>query len=130
MYVGPAETTAKSWEHLTSVVLNLEKISLPSLQAVLKETYFILSHMSKETHVPKSVCKMLLSMDEFLYFSSLIEKNENQLNFYHYQFVSCIADAMKKVFFDGECEESYPKLRIRDLNKEEFVVNFDENIFM
>ena len=130
MYVDLAEKSVKSWEYLTYAVLDLEKISLPNLQTVLKESYFILSHIHKDTHVPKSVCKMLLAMDDFLYFASTIEKNENKLNFYHYQFVSDIVSAMKKEFFDGGCKESYPKLKIRDLNKDEFVVDFDENIFM
>ena len=76
------------WSRMTGLVLELRKIPSAELQRLLKETYRVLRFYCKDNLVPKEISKILLEMDEFLYFASLFEKKEVEIDFeFHYQFV-------------------------------------------
>ena len=117
------------WKEMTYAVLNLKKISLSEMQELLKETYKLLIKFHKQEVIPKELCKLLLEMDGFLYFSSLMEDKEVGIAFYHYQTVSLIVDAFKKGFFNGEYICSYPELEIIDAKKNTIIIDFEKEIF-
>jgi hypothetical protein len=70
--------TTKGWFDLTHEVLELKKIPSEQLQDLLKDTYKILYFYHRQDCAPKMVSKLLLEMDEFLYFVSLLEDNEEE----------------------------------------------------
>ena len=129
MQTSLTEIITREWKALTYKVLDKEPLSLPHLQSLLADTYSVLTSFHKNELVPKSVCKMLLATDEFLYFASMMEENENKLDFYHYQLISQITEGMKKGFFDGEYEETIPKLKIYTPEREPYVIDFEKDIF-
>ena len=117
------------WKEMTYAVLDLKKISLSETQELLKETYKLLIKFHKQEVIPKELCKLLLEMDGFLYFSSLMEDKEVGIDFYHYQLVSLIVKALKKGFFEGGYSCSYPQLQILDAHAHKEIIDFDKDIF-
>ena len=100
--------TADKWNELTSTVLHLKKFEISDMQAILKETYKILKVFHQEHTVPKEICRLLLCMEEFLYFSSMMEEKETPIDFFHYEAISCIVSAMNNGFFDGCFDPNKP----------------------
>ena len=68
-------------------------------------------------------------MDAFLYFASLIEDKEVEVDFYQYQFISFIVVALKKGFFDSHYDFTFPELNICGFDKNESIINFETNTF-
>ena len=66
---------------------------------------------------------MLLEMDSFLYFASMITDKEFDDDPYLYQATHSIAQALKKGFFNGEYECEYPVLKI--INADKNIAAFD-----
>lgn len=97
------------WEELTSSVLSVEPIALSDIQQAIKESYMMLKEYCNKENVPKEICRLLLCADEFLYFASMIEKNECDLDFYHYRGIHDIVTVMKNGFFKGHFEYNYPE---------------------
>lgn len=128
MNINTIDSTTSRWDNMTYQALNLQEISLSDIQILLKDTYHILTEVHKDELVPKSICKLLLTMDEFLYFSSMMEANEKGVDFYHYQYISNIVSALKTGFFKGEYEEPFPKLKIYGSEKNEIVIGFENDI--
>ena len=62
----------KEWIGMTHKVLDLKRIPSVEIRDILKNTYEVLNYYHKDEAVPKEVCEMLLEMDEFLYFASMI----------------------------------------------------------
>ena len=129
MNINTIDSTTSRWDNMTYQALSLQEISLSDIQILLKDTYHILTEVHKDELVHKSICKLLLTMDEFLYFSSMIETNEKGVDFYHYQYISNIVSALKTGFFKGEHEESFPKLKVYDSEKNETVVDLENVIY-
>ena len=117
--------TAKAWFDLTHVVLDLKKIPAPQLQNILKDTYEILYFYHRQDCAPKMVSKLLLEMDEFLYFVSLMEDSEVEKDFYYYQAVSCIAKALKQGYFLGRYDCEFPALKFLDPTDEPLIIDFE-----
>ena len=117
--------TAEAWVHLTDVVLDLKKIPLAQLQSVLKDTYEILYFYHRQDVAPKTVSKLLLGMDAFLYFASLMEDYEVNKGFYDYQTVFCIAKALKQGYFLGKYDCAFPVLKFLDPTDEPVVLNLE-----
>ena len=122
--------TAYKWHEMTNIVLDLKKFSLEDVQSLLKDTYTILTSYHKEQLVPKEISKLLLEMDEFLYFITIMDNEDLCIDLKLYQYISSITDALKCGFFKGEYEYSFPKLRIRDPKNNELIIDFDTNIFI
>ena len=64
------------WDAEIHSALSLKEPSWPKLQGLLKETYKALTLYHKDGLVPKELARIMLCMDEFLYFTSLMEEKE------------------------------------------------------
>lgn len=120
---------AYNWKSMTDTVLDLEKFSLSEMQILLSDTYQALRTYHKENVTPKEVSNILLEMYEFLYFTSLMEEKEVGVNFYQYQYISSIVAALRKGFFEADYRCEFPELKILDKNNNEFIINFENDIF-
>lgn len=120
---------AYNWKSMTDTVLDLEKFSLSEMQILLSDTYKALRTYHKENVIPKEVSNILLEMYEFLYFTSLMEEKEVGVNFYQYQYISSIVAALRKGFFEADYRCEFPELKILDKNNNEFIINFENDIF-
>lgn len=117
--------TAKAWSDLTHVALGLKKIPAIQIQNVLKKTYEILFFYHRQECAPKLVSKLLLEMDEFLYFVSLMENCEVEKDFYYYQAVFCIAKALKQGYFLGQYDCAFPMLKFLDPTDETKIIDLE-----
>ena len=120
---------AYNWKSMTDTVLDLEKFSLSEMQILLSDTYKALRTYHKENVAPKEVSNILLEMYEFLYFTSLMEEKEVGVDFYQYQYISSIVAALRKGFFEADYRCEFPELKILDKNNNEFMINFENDIF-
>ena len=75
--------------------------------------------------VPKEIIALFLEMEDFLYFTSIIEGVEREENFYNWQENFCIIKALEKGFLEGEYECDFPKLIIK--SKKKLLVDFDSD---
>ena len=116
---------AEEWNLMTEKVFELEAIEIKTLQELLKETYQVLHFYHKEEVVPKTVCQMLLEVESFLYFSSMFEGKEVKLNFYYFQLIDSIVEALTKGFFEGKYKEEYPMLSIKNMLGESTVFDLE-----
>lgn len=123
------EQLTSAWETMTSTVLGLKKLSLPEMQVLLSETYQALRKYYQDKLVPKEISKVLLGMDDFLYFASLMEEKEVGIDFYNYQYISSIVVALKKGFFEADYGCDFPELKTIDKNNNECSINFETDIF-
>ena len=119
----------REWEKVTDRVLDLEKFEFSHMQQLLKDTYEILYKYHQENLVPKAVCKLLLEVDAFLYFVSLMEGKEVGVDYYRYRYIDAIVQELKAGFFNGAFKNPFPIIVICDDDKNEITVNFDEHIF-
>ena len=117
------------WKSMTYTVLDLEKFSLSEMRELLSETYQTLRVYYKNESVPKEISNIFLEMYEFLYFTSLMEEKEVGIDFYHYQYISSIVAALRKGFFESDYGCDFPELKIFDINNNEFLINFENDIF-
>ena len=115
----------EQWGQMTQLVLDLKRIPSEQLQSLLKETYKILSLYCKDNLVPKDVCKILLEMDAFLYFASIVEGKEVEINFHFYQAIHMMVEALKEGFFRGKYECDYPMLMFHDATGNSHVLDLE-----
>ena len=123
------EQLTSTWEAMTSAVLKLEKLSLPEMQVLLSETYQALRKFYQDKLVPKEISRILLGMEDFLYFAALMEEKEVGIDFYNYQYISSIVAALKKGFFNADYGCDFPELKVLDKNNNEYLLNFETDIF-
>lgn len=119
----------KTWETMTHTVLDLKKFSLLEMQTLLKDTYKTLILFHKDELVPKEISKLLLEMDNFLYFTSLMENKEVGIDFYNYQYIFSIVAALKKGFFKADYTCDFPELKLDNSDNIEILINFETDIF-
>ena len=129
MNTGFINVIVDEWCEMTNIVLDLKELSFSKIQNLLKGTYEILTEYHKEKLIPKEISKLLLEVDSFLYFTSLMEENEKGVDFYHFQYISSIFEAMKKGFFNSEYTHAFPELKISDIKNNEHIINFETDIF-
>ena len=113
------------WSRMTGLVLEMRKNPSAGLQRLLKETYRVLRFYCEDNLVPKEISKILLEMDEFLYFASLFEKKEVEIDFYFYQVMDMIVETLKEGFFKGKYECEYPILKMSELSNNSLVLDFE-----
>ena len=97
----------EDWERLTDKVLDLKSFEILEAVSLLGRSYDVLVQYSSDELVPKEVSKILLSMEEFLYFSSMMEEKETAVDFYHYQAMFGIISALREGFFSGKFEHKF-----------------------
>ncbi len=117
----------KEWKDMTNVVMSLEKLPLPKIQQLLKDTYRILTVFHKSELVPKQISELFLEMEDFLYFTSLMEEKEKSMGFYYWQEIFCIVKALEKGFFEGKYRCDFPKMIITDTLDNDFLFDFDSD---
>lgn len=98
-----------TWSEKTSDVMKLKQIPLTEMQELLSKTYEIFKACQGKTEVPKEACRLLQNIDEYLYFVSVFEGNDVATDFFHFQMLSAIVDALKNGFFGGEFEFFFKK---------------------
>ena len=113
------------WKDTTHQVLALEEVSKATVRQLLKETYRMLTDYHKLGFVPKEIIALFLEMEDFLYFTSIMEGVEKEENFYNWQENFCIIKALEKGFLKGEYECDFPKLIIK--SKKKLLVDFDSD---
>lgn len=129
MNTGFINVIVDEWCEMTNIVLDLKELSFSKIQNLLKETYEILTEYHKEKLIPKEISKLLLEVDSFLYFTSLMEEKEKGVDFYHFQYISSLFEAMKEGFFNSEYTHAFPELKVSDIKNNEHIINFETNIF-
>lgn len=119
---------ANQWEKMTHTVLALKQIPVENLQNLLKETYKTLVIFHKDELVPKVISKLFLEMEDFLYFSSLMEEKEVGIGYYCYEKVHTIVKALEEGFLNGDFGCEFPKLPIIDVCKAPFIFDFTTDV--
>ena len=118
---------ADHWSELSFDVLEMKRISPSEIQNLLKETYRTLTAFHTKKLVPKEISRVFIEMDSFLHFASMIEENEDKMDFYQYKTVHSIVEALKRGFFSGEYECDFPLLRIFDDDNKACTINTDRD---
>ena len=113
------------WIQMTHRVLDLKRIPSIEIRDLFRRTYEVLNHYHKEDLTPKELSKMLLEMEGFLYFASLITDKEFDDDPYLYQAVHSITEALKTGFFEGHYEKEYPLLQVFDDYEKACVVDLE-----
>ena len=106
------KSVADKWVDMTYKTLDLKRIPSIEIKDVFRESYAILSRYYNEALIPKEVARLLLEMDGFLYFASMISEKEFEDDPAFYQAVHSVAEALKTGFFSGTYECAYPKLKV------------------
>lgn len=118
---------ADQWNTLTHTALDLEKIPAWILQNTLKDTYEALYFYHKEKLVPKELSKMLLEMENFLYFAPLMENEKQETDFYYYRIISFAASALQQGFFAGSYDCAFPVLKILHLGEDPILLDLEKD---
>ena len=111
------------WIQMTHRTLSLKRIPSIEIRDLFRRTYEVLTRYHKEDMIPKELGEMLLEMDGFLYFASMIGDKEFDDNPYLYQAVHSIAEALKNGFFEGRYEKEYPILLADDANEKPYALD-------
>ena len=127
MTIKTINSVIGKWEEMTHTVFELKNFSLEDMQTLLKETYLILTTYHKESLIPKEISKLFLEIEDFLYFSSLMEEKENGLGFYHWQELFHLIKALEKGFFEGKYSCDYPKLIITDVLDNDLLIDLESD---
>ena len=113
----------KEWSKMTYNVLDLKRIPSIEIRDLLRNTYDVLNYYHKDELIPKAVSEMLLEMDGFLYFASMITDKEFDDDPYLYQAIHSIAESLKTGFFKGEYECKYPVLKVNNTKEKPYILD-------
>lgn len=113
--MGPTEINklAQQWVSMTLTMLREDDFPSEAVKNLLRESYAVLNHYHEDTFIPKEVTKMLLEMDSFLYFLSLLSGKEGIYETY-FPAVHMAIEGLKNGFLDGKYECAFPLLRVYD----------------
>ena len=106
----------EEWDDMTHRVLDLKRIPSIAIRDLFAKSYHVLDYYHKESLVPKELTEMLLEIDGFLYFASLITDNEFDDDPYLYQAIYSVVEALKY-------EYKYPLLKV--INPEDSICILD-----
>lgn len=118
---------SRSWSSMAMIVLDLKPLPYSEIQKLLRTTYNVLTRYCKNALVPKQISKILLAMDEFVYFASLMEEKELSEGYYCSRQIRVISRALKDGFFKGEYPIDFPNLQISNDFRNSYVINLNEN---
>ena len=127
MTIKTINSVIGKWEEMTHTVFELKNFSLEDMQTLLKETYLILTTYHKDSLIPKEISKLFLEIEDFLYFSSLMEEKENGLGFYHWQELFHLVKALEKGFFEGNYSCDFPKLILTDVLDNDLLIDLESD---
>ena len=121
------ELIAKKWDSMTTIALNLQELPLAQMQVLLCDTYRALTQFHKDSLVPKEITQILLNIEEYLYFASLMEETEVPAGYYCYRQLCLIVNAFKEGFFNAEYAYAFPQLQIFDDFQNAHIINLERN---
>jgi len=125
----PIDLIANEWSQMSHDILDLKKLSLNRINTLLKETYRILSIYTTDELIPRDICKLIFYMEEFLYFSELMEEKEKGKGYYYFEEFRYLIDTLRDGFFKKEYSNSYPKLIVSDIMDNSYLLDFEEGNF-
>ena len=117
---------ADRWDEKVDEILDLNELSVLEMQDLLRDTYEVLTAWHKEKLTPKGVSRILLNMEQYLYFSQVMESDEVPDAFYFFQQIYQIVRAMEEGFFAGVYPCAFPLLRLDD-TEIRYIINLEEN---
>lgn len=120
------------WHNQISKVMDTEVLDINEISQLLKETHETVMFYKSELMVPKNIVQLLLCIEQFLYFSSIMkEENDNEDFFYPIFF---FIEALKNGFFEDKPKYMFePSDTVRNLiygleveeeNIREFITTF------
>jgi hypothetical protein len=115
----------KEWNQLIHRALDSNRIPSLEIRGLFRRTYEVLYYFHKDELIPKIVSEMILEMDRFLYFVTLIADKEFDDDLSLYQAADAIANALKNGFFDGNYECEYPFLKVIDAEGKNCVLDLE-----
>ena len=118
---------AEQWDRMTLLTLNLQELSLAQMQVLLCDTYRALTQFHKDVLIPKEVTRILLNIEEYLYFASLMEEKEVPEGYYCYRQLYPIVNAIKDGFFNAKYVYAFPQLQIFDDFQNAHIINLERN---
>ena len=121
------KSIADRWERMTILILSLQELSIAEMQALLCDTYRALTQFHKEPLIPKAITRILLNIEEYLYFASLLEEKEVPEGYYCCRQVYLIVRSFKEGFFNAEYSHIFPQLQIFDDFRNAHVINLKGN---
>ena len=121
------ESIAEQWSEITMYVLNLQELPIGELQLLLYDTYRALTQFHKQSLIPKEITKILLNIEEYLYFASLMEEQDVPAGYYCHRQVYVIAKALQEGFFNAAYAYAFPQLQIFDDFQNAHVINLERN---
>ena len=95
--------TSEGFEALTASLLDTKKQKAAEIAPLLADTAAVTKEYAEGEFIPKELCKLLMSIDDYLYFATFIEDGQ-LLDFYCYQAVSNIVTSIKDRLFEGRSE--------------------------
>ena len=100
------------WAQMTHTALELQPIDRAEFQALLRETYAVCTVFHRQTRVPKTLLRLFLEMEDYLYFGGLMEEKETESGAYYIPMVYDVVRALQDGFFSGEYPCPYPMLQL------------------
>lgn len=115
------------WDDMTGTVMDLEEISLTKMQFLLNETFKALISCHKSELVPKEICNIFLSVEDFINITSIIESAEKEEGFYHCLEFRIIINALREGFFSNADVYDYPRLHTSCLSPKSHKFDFEKD---
>lgn len=113
MDVYKIKKLTQQWVSITLTILKKDDFPSDMFKNLLKESYKVLNQYHKDELIPKELSGLLLEMDSFLYFVSLITEKEGMTEIY-FPAIYMSVEGAKKGFLDGKYECEFPLLRVFD----------------
>ena len=121
------ENTIKEWDRINDTIRRVQKTKILELQNVLRITYKVLTELKDESLVPKNTCKLMLIMEEFLFYISAVAVAEELPICDHYQKLFSIIQEMENGFLNSNYQSTYPKFEIKGPSNQGIVFDFEND---
>ena len=120
-------TIAEDWANQTHIVLDCKELSLKFMFELIKDTYKAFTLYHKDELIPKEISKILLNMEEFAYFTALMEDNEIGKGYYHWEEFQYIVTALKEGFLKSNFEAEFPQFVVTDCLDSQYLIDFEND---
>lgn len=129
MDTAALQTITAGWKEQTHLVLDLQALSLQDVQQLICATYEVLTAHCEGALVPKEICKIILEMEDFLYFAALMEEKECGKGYYCWEEIRYVVNALKDGFFAGKYPYAFPKLLVSDVMDTTYLFDLKKDQF-
>ncbi len=121
------EGFAQRWTDLTGKIIDkvvgIDGISKVEAQELLLETYEKFYLLQKEEMVPKETTRIILAMNSFMDMLIRYEEEDELTDFCQFHEIYPIIDALQQGFLRSNYKAEFPKLAVRDLKGNEFIID-------